>query len=301
MTEERITRFWELMRQGYAHVKKSELQSALDKFEGARRIAVRERRLADKAIANKGMVLLEMGQYARASRGLREIILRSRDDETICGAAYNLSISLRRQGQHQKASFYARLALEKARIIKDQNWIARCHNLYGNLHLAQSRFSAALKEYGRALAVRLKEKKPNRFSIGILKDNIGYCLLLTGRFQEGIKEIREGIRYARMVGNRRCLCECEHDLAFGLMQLRSLAEAEVHGERALKLAEELDCREIVRNCFYILGEINHLKGDEARRDYYFYKLQGMHPNMPFLRDFLCKFDVSKIIALRQPQ
>ena len=301
MTEDQSARFWELMRAGYAHVKKSELQEAYSAFERARRIAVREPGLADKAASNKSMVLLEMGQFARASRGLREIILRSRDDETICGAAYNLSISLRRQNRHQKATFYARLAVEKARAIKDQNWIARCHNLYGNLHLAQSRFLSALREYRKALAVRVKEKTPNHFAIGILKDNIGYCLLLIGRYEEGIAEIHEAARHARKVGNRRCLCECQHDLAFGLMQLRMLREAERHGQRALKLAEELGTPEIVRNCYYILGEINHLKGNDARRDHYFYKLQEMHPNMPFLRDFLCKFDVSKIIALRQPQ
>ena len=87
MTEERLSRFWDLMRPGYAHVKKSELKPALDTFEKARRTAGRDRGLADKAIANKSMVLLEMGKYARASKGLREIILRSRDNETICGGS----------------------------------------------------------------------------------------------------------------------------------------------------------------------------------------------------------------------
>jgi tetratricopeptide (TPR) repeat protein len=301
MSEDRLARFWDLMRQGYAHVKKSELKEALGCFESARRAAGRDSGMADKAISNKSMVLLEMGQFARASRGLREIMLRSQDDETICGAAYNLSISLRRQGRHRRAIFYAKLAVEKARIIRDKNWIARCHNLHGNLHLSQSRFAEALKEYRKALAVRLKEKTPNLFSIGILRDNIGYCLLLIGKYEDGITEIREATKLARKVGNRRCLCECHHDLAFGLMQVRRLSEAESHGEKALELAESLDCPEIIRNCYYILGEINHLKGDDARRDHYFYRLQELHPNMPFLRDFLCKFDVSRIIALRQPQ
>lgn len=301
MTGERLARFWGLMRKGYAHVKKSELKEALDCFERARRTAGKDRSLADKAVANKSMVLVEMAQYPRAARGLREIILRSQDDETICGAAYNLSISLRRQGKHHRATFYARLAVEKAGAIQDDNWIARCHNLRGNLHLVQSRFAEALKEYRKALSVRLHEKEQNLFSIGILRDNVGYCLLLIGRYEDGIAEIRQAARLAEKVGNRRCLCECHHDLAFGLMQTRKLGEAESHGEKALLLAEELDSPEIIKNCYYILGEINHLKGDDARRDYYFYKLQELHPNMPFLRDFLCKFDVSKIIALRQPQ
>jgi len=89
------------------------------RFEEARAMAARSRDhgLADKAIANRSMALIEMGEYEEAAVGLKEIILRSRDDETICGAAYNLSISLRRQNQYQKACFYARLANEKSRAI----------------------------------------------------------------------------------------------------------------------------------------------------------------------------------------
>lgn len=302
MTPERVARFKRLMRKGYALVKKSRFPAALDRFEKARSMAARsrDRGLADKAIANRSMVLIEMGEYARAARGLKEIILRSRDNETICGAAYNLSISLRRQNQYQKACFYARLAGEKSRHIADPNWIARCHNLMGNLHLVQSRLEPALKEYRKALAIRTKEKKPNEFGIGILKDNIGYCLLLIGRHEEGTREILEARDLAERVGNKRLVCDCCHDLAFGYMQLRKLEEAEEQGERALELAEEFGAKEIIKNCYYILGEINYLRGNEARRDHYFYLLQSMHPHLPFLRDFLCTFDVSNIIALRFP-
>src|SRR5262245_14831319 len=303
MSRDGSAKFWRLMTRGYALVQKSQCAAALGCFEKPREMADADASegLSDKAIANRSMVLIEMGDYAEAVRGLKEIILRSRDNETICGAAYNLSISLRRQGQYQKACFYARLAGEKSRTLDDPNWLARCHNLLGNLHLVQSRLEPALREYRKALRIRVREKQPNRFSIGYLKDNIGYCLLLLGRYEEGIREIEDAMRTAKEVGNTRCVCECCHDLAFGLMQMRRLDEALVHGERALKLAEKLGCREIVKNCYYILGEINHLQGNESRRDHFFSLLQRMHPHVPHLREFLCAFDVSKIIALRFPQ
>ncbi|MBI3450886.1 MAG: hypothetical protein HY049_18475 [Acidobacteria bacterium] len=302
MTPERIARFRRLMRTGYALVKRSRFKPAMARFEEARSMAARSRAygLADKAIANRSMALIEMGEYEKAAVGLKEIILRSRDDETICGAAYNLSISLRRQNQYQKACFYARLANEKSRAIADANWIARCHNLMGNLHLVRSRLEPALREYRKALAIRLKEPRLNEFGVGILRDNIGYCLLLLEKHEEGIREIREARALAEKVGNRRLLCDCCHDLSFGYMQLRKLEEAEREGERALALAEELGAKDIIKNCYYVLGEINFLRGNEARRDHYFYLLQSMHPNLPFLRDFLCTFDVSNIIALRFP-
>jgi len=303
MTATKSARFWRLMKRGYAFVKKSRCGEALASFEKARALAEEAGAadLVDKAAANKSMALIEMGEFAEAARGLGEIILRSQDSETICGAAYNLSISLRRQGQYQRACFYAKLASEKSRVLNDPNWLARCHNLLGNLHLVQSRLEPALREYRRALKIRMQEKVPNKFSIGYLKDNIGYCLILLGRYGEGIREIREAMRMAERVGNTRCVCECSHDLAFGLMQLRRLGEAESCGERALQLAEQIGCAEIVKNCYYILGEINHLRGDEARRDHFFSLLQNLHPTVPRLREFLCAFDVSKIIALRFPQ
>jgi tetratricopeptide (TPR) repeat protein len=300
---DRLARFWQLMQEGYALVQKSDLPEALKNFQKAFTLASssRDQGLADKAAANRSMVLLEQGRYKKAAKGLREIILRSLDDETACGAAYNLSISLRRQGHYQKAFFYAKLAIDKARSLKDKNWIARCHNLSGNLHLMQSRFKLALGQYRKSLAIRKKEKPFNKFSAGLLQDNIGYCQLLLGRYKEGVKEILAARELSIEVGNRRGVCECSHDLAFGYMQLRMLDEAEKFGESALATAEELDCKEIIKNCYYILGEIYHLKGDEERRDLYFYQLQRMHPHLPFLRDFLCTFDVSNIIALRFPQ
>ena len=72
-------------------------------------------------------------------------------------------------------------------------------------------------------------------------------------------------------------------------------------ESYLELAEADGYKELIKNCYYLLGEINYLSGNEEKRDHYFYRLQEMYPHLPFLRDFLCTFDVSKIIALRFPQ
>jgi len=49
----------------------------------------------------------------------------------------------------------------------------------------------ALREYRKALAIRLKEPRLNEFGVGILRDNIGYCLLLLEKHEEGIREILE--------------------------------------------------------------------------------------------------------------
>jgi tetratricopeptide (TPR) repeat protein len=255
----------------------------------------------NKALASISACHIELGEFDKASRGLREIILRSSDDETICAAAYNLSIALRRQGQFQKAFTYARKAFEKSKALQDVTWMARCYNLIGNIHLVQSHLDKALQHYRKALSLRLSEKVINEFSVAILRDNIGYCMMLRGDYDAGIEMVRQALDAVTRLGSKKCLCECAHDLSFGLMQLRRLDEAETYGKMALEIAEAEKYHDIVKNCFYLLGEINYLKGDEQARDHYFYRLQELYPNLPFLRDFLCTFDVSKIIALRFPQ
>ncbi len=297
---EQFSRFIAL---GYALLKQGDLGEALSQFEGAltcaRKSADLER--ANKAVCSIAACYIEMGDHERAAKGLREIILRSTDDETICAAAYNLSISLRRQGQFQKAFVYANKAYEKSRAIHDLNWMARCHNMIGNIYLVQSRLDKALSQYQKALALRLKESELNRFSVAILKDNIGYCHMLQGQYEKGIRHVSEALELANDLHSKKCICECSHDLSFGYMQVRRLEEAQRYGKRALELAEAEGYKDLVKNCYYLLGEINCLKGDEEQRDHYFYRLQDLYPHLPFLRDFLCTFDVSKIIALRFPQ
>lgn len=292
-----------LIEQGYDLLRRGDLTQALARFEGAldraRRLGQTER--ANKALSSISACYLEMGQCEKAARGLREIILRSTDDETICAASYNLSISLRRQGRYQRAFVYAKKAFEKSRALNDLNWMARCHNLIGNIYLVQSRLDRALRQYEKALALRLKERTVNRFSVAILKDNIGYCQMLRGQYEEGIGHVHEALELVTELASKKCICECFHDLSFGYMQLRRLDQAERYGRSALEIAEAEAYKEIIKNCYYLLGEINYLKGNEELRDYYFYRLQDLYPHLPFLRDFLCTFDVSKIIALRFPQ
>ncbi|HZI95187.1 MAG TPA: tetratricopeptide repeat protein [Patescibacteria group bacterium] len=295
--------FSRLIAHGCALLRKGDLKLALADFQSSLSLARKsdQPEQINKALSNISTCFIEMGEYEKATKGLREIILRSSDDETICGASYNLSISLRRLGRYPKAFVYAKKAFEKSKAIGDLNWMARCHNLIGNIYLVQSHLDKALQQYQKALTLRLKEREINRFSVAILRDNIGYCQLLQGQYDKGIQNVRIALDMVTELGSKKCVCECAHDLSFGYMQLRRLDEAEEYGIQALEIAEAEGYKEIIKNCFYLLGEINYLKGNEEQRDHYFYRLQDLYPHLPFLRDFLCTFDVSKIIALRFPQ
>ncbi len=268
-------------------------RSALD---AARRAG--DAALVQRACCDVSSALIELGHYREAESGLREIILHARDSRAAWQARFNLSIALRRQGSIDRACQFAGRALDAARRLRSKSSLARSLNLMGNLHLIESRFDEALQCYRRALTLYAASRRDCRYSISVIRDNIGYCLLLKGRFEEGLADIDAALVLAREIGQPRAETECLQDRCYGLLRLRRLAEAEASGLLALQLAERHSYREILVNCYYLLGEIRHLRDDAAGRDEYFLKLQALYPHLPFLRDFLCAFDVSGIISLK---
>ena len=98
MSERRASKasFSRLIKQGYTLLRRGDLEKALKRFESALHLArtLKAPEQANRALASISACQIEMGEFARASKGLREIILSSSEDETICAAAYNLSISL---------------------------------------------------------------------------------------------------------------------------------------------------------------------------------------------------------------
>jgi tetratricopeptide (TPR) repeat protein len=254
--------------------------------------------LEERAFCDVSGALIELGRYKEAEKGLREIVLRSRDPRAIWQATFNLAITLRRQGALERSCHFARRAIEAARNLRVGRFMARSLNLLGNLHLIESRFDQSLACYRRALRLYAGCPGDWRYSVSVIRDNVGYCLLLMSRYAEGLREIEAALRSARDIAQPRVEAECLQDRCYGLLRLRRLEEAQESGGGALALAERHQYRDLMVNCYYLMGEIQHLRGDEAARDRYFMKLQGMYPHLPFLRDFLCAFDVSGIINLK---
>ena len=182
----------------------------------------------------------------------------------------------------------------------EPHWKAIAHNRLANLYVMQSYFQEAIAEYRVALQIAreagLAEKWPTEHYL----DNLGYCLILVGDYREGILHIHESLALARPRRNQRCITECFQDLSFAYMQLRSLRKAELYGRRALGMAVRKQYTDIVKTCYYLLGEIHFLQGNEKESDFYFGKLQEFYPGLDFLKDFLKTFDVSKILNFKNP-
>jgi tetratricopeptide (TPR) repeat protein len=280
--------------------RKGDREKALELF----RLALDEARrsgnvtLEQRARCDVSGALIELERYREAEAGLREILLRSRDGKAVWQATFNLAIALRRQGATERASRFAQRAIDSARRLRACGPIARSLNLMGNLHLVESRFDAALECYRKALRLYGSCRGDWRYPISIIRDNVGYCMLLLQRVEEGLAEIDAALELAREVGHPRVEAECLQDRCYGLLRQGSLEEAEKSGQVALEMAERHSYRDLVVNCCYLMGELRHRQGDAAGRDGYFLKLQSLYPHLPFLRDFLCAFDVSSVINLK---
>jgi tetratricopeptide (TPR) repeat protein len=288
-------------RAGAEATRRGEFDVALAAYDRARALAsLQDDEGREHAAAlNVAMVRLQTDAWREADEGLREILLRTDDPRIAYHAAYHLAGSLRRQARHERALAYARRAMERARELGGTEFLAPAHNLLGNIHLAQSRMQEALAEYQHSLSLRQAQAEDTRFSRAILLENIGYCLLLLGQFDEGMARIQTGLAMAEEVDDKRCRADCLQDLCYALLLTGRYDEARSRGEAALTLAEAQGYGDVRENCHYLLGEVGARTSDADLRDRHLDLLQDLHPELPFLRDFLSAVDITSVLSLKR--
>ncbi|HEU4401647.1 MAG TPA: tetratricopeptide repeat protein [Candidatus Polarisedimenticolia bacterium] len=302
MSADLIARYSEMFAEGTRQIRLGEYGAALKTFQAALAVAreTGEQPLIFRATCSLSGVLLSLGEVQDAEKGLREILLKSQDDTLLFLASSNLASALRRQGKLEKALFFGRRALRAVARIDNATWKATCHNLIANIYLNMSYLDDAIAEYRVAMAISQKGGLGAGYPTDLIKENLGYCLLLKKRYRPGIALILEALQIALTNGASRCVAECYQDLSFAYMQLKELKQAEECGEKALTIGVEKDYPDLLKNCYYLLGEINLLIGNEERSDHYFSKLQELYPHLTSLKDFLRTFDVSDILNLKNP-
>lgn len=300
MDSDRHASYLDVTNEGNSLVRRGDYRKAIDNFERAVSLAkdLDDQGLLVKALCNLSSARLAAGDIREAEQGLREILLRTRDAGTIFATSSTLASALRRQGRLDRALLYAKRALRACEGTDKVAWRASCHNLIANIHLNKSCLDEAVKEYRFALELYEKQGLGTEHPVEVIKENLGYCLLLKKRHRQGIAIILEALQISLNNGNTRCLSECYQDLSFAYMQLKEYERAREHGEKAYELAVAQEYTDIRKNCSYLLGEIHLMLEDEERSDYYFDRLQEFFPNVPVLKEFLRTFDVSSIINFK---
>ncbi len=291
----------QLTKEAYEEIRRGNFKTALDLFLPASKLAeaAGDQLEIDRALCNISTAQLSLGNFHAAEQGLREILLRCSDHQLLFIASANLASSLAKQGRTTRAVFYSKKALAEGAYL-EPHWKAIARNRLANIYLMQSYFREAIAEYRAALEIARQAGIADKYPAEHYLDNLGYCLVLAQEYREGILHIHEALGLARTRRNQRCITECFQDLSFAYMQLRSLRKAELYGRRALGLAIRKHYTDIIKTCYYLLGEIHYLQGNEKESDFYFGKLQEFYPDLDFLKDFLKTFDVSKILNFKNP-
>jgi len=302
MKSDPIASYSELTAEGQIFVRHGDFRRAIDNFEQAVRLAhdLDDSPLLVKALCNLSTARLAAGDIKEAEKGLREILLRTRDPQTIFVTSSNLASALRKQGRHERALMYARRAMRACEGLDNPSWKATIHNLIANIYMNMSYLDDAVAEYRYALSIGEKAGLGAQWPVDYIKENLGYCLLLKKRYRQGIAIILEALQIALTHGNSRCIAECYQDLSFAYMQIKEYPQARDHSEKALEIAGKHDYKDIQKNCYYLLGETYLLMGDDPKSDVYFDRLQEYYPHLPVLKEFLRNFDVSNILNLKNP-
>lgn len=248
----------------------------------------------DRAFCYRASVEIELGRGDARVSELRQILMRSADDESCYRAAYNIARSYELKKEHKKAAFYARLAHDRAEQVERPEWLAASKNLRANLLLAESFFDQACAEYEEALRLAPVASPVWR---AFIQDNLGYAHVVQGRQKEGFRLLYESLRVLRRHGAFKvfpCL-----DLCFAYLEIGRLPSAVKYGLQALATAEEAQYSEAIKNALFLLGEAANLGGDLELAGDYFARLQRrFYPEAGYLPQFLMAIDVRKIINLK---
>ncbi len=289
--------FEEIRARGQAAIDAGRLEEAVEILQTAVDLAVEQgdARLIDLTRCNRAAALVEFGRGEDELPPLREILVRNSDPVSCRIAAYTIARHYEIVKKYKKALFYARIAIDRSRLMGRRDWIASSHNLIGNTLLAESFVAEACAEYEQSLALIVDEPGTTRAKI---MSNLGYCRVLQGRYQEGYRLLYEGLRLLKRSSARRHEVATRLDLCFAHLETGRYRWARRHGLAALELAESIDDREAIKNALYLLGEVASLTGDLGGANRYFTRLQQQYfPGADYLPGFLLGMDVRRLVNL----
>lgn len=252
-------------------------------------------RQRDSTVCQRAAIAIQLGRGEKELPPLREILVRSKDLASARLAAYHISLHYELTKNYKKSLFYARIALDRARALGREEWVAISHNQLGNALLGQGAVDSARAEYEKAFALTSAEPTVRRAAI---LHNLGYCNILNESFTEGYRMLYESLRIFRRFEVEGPQVPPRLDLCFAHLETGRYRLALLQGARALRLAEKSGHQEGIKNALYLLGEAAQLSGDSDTAHEYFDRLrEEFYPQASYLPAFLLSVDVRKLINL----
>lgn len=294
-------RFEALLERGRAEHAAERLAEALATFSEAERLAeeLGDQRAMDRAFVSRCTLFLDLERSLTAAQiqRLRQVLMAGEDPVSSWLAAYNVSRAYEFAKEYRKGLFYARIALDRARMIDAAGRLASSHNQIANFLLAESRLDEACAEYREALTLLPEDRDTVRKAA--IFDNLGYAYVLLGKIREGLDLLYRSLRSLHTLGLRRETILPQLSLCYALLELGRHRHALAHGARALALAEEAGDGDSIKHALFLLGEVAQHSGDPATARATFESLQERYfPEASYLPDVLLTVDVRKLINLK---
>ncbi|HEV8582647.1 MAG TPA: hypothetical protein VGX68_26565 [Thermoanaerobaculia bacterium] len=289
--------FEEIRQRGQEAADAGRMEEAVGILQTAVDLAVQhgDARLIELTRCNRAAALVELGRGGDEISLLREILVRNSDPISCRLAAYIIARHYELTKNYKKALFYARLTMDRSRLIGRRDWLASSHNLIGNTLLAESFVAEAARAYEQALDLMPFEPSPAR---GQVLDNLGYCRILQRRPEEAYHLLYASLRLLRHFGAHRHEISVRLDLCFAHLEVGRYRLARRQGSVALALAESLGDRAALKNALYLLGEAANLDGDTEAAVGHFSRLhREFFPEAGYLPEFLLAVDIRRLVNL----
>ena len=228
---------------------------------------------------------------------MRSILTAAADPLTSWLAAYDISQIYELKKDYRKGLFYAKITVNRSKLLGQTDRIASSYNQLGNLLLAQSCFDEARHALEQARELLPDDGDPVRRSS--ILGNLGYIEIVQGDRQRGFELLFSSLRILRRTGRRREQAFAHLDLCFAHLEAGRLRHALRHGLRALGLAEEYRESVSAQYALFFLGETAQLMGDPEMARRHFVRLQEKYfPDNPQLPDLLLTVGVRGLVNLK---
>src|SRR6266550_3255950 len=215
--------------------------------------SLKDRMMEVRALNVCGAIALERGGIDEATYFFTRAQEEASDDNdqatvgrcannlgVIAESRHNLGIVCRAQGRLDRALEIAKVAIEEARALGDQQLTAQAIAGLAEIHVARGESEQALAEADRAIAMHRELKDPVREAED-LRIKAG-ALGVVGRREEAETVLRSVIERATEHGRPLLLAMAERDLALLLIQAGDVAEGKASAQRARSTFQRLNAR-----------------------------------------------------------
>ncbi len=298
MLDQQKSRIEALRQSALRLVRNGEYEEALPVYDEALALATAydddDEELRELLVVNKADALIALERTGPEVHELARVIMRRRNLRHVYLAAYALQFKYRLENDLQRALFYGNLALRTADEAAESSWRRVVLLELGNVYELDSQIDTAIDCFEQVLGIG-NESADNRdkdLSHAYALENLGYCLLLQGKVEEGLAKVHEALAcLSDPIGRAEALI----DLCYGYLEHGDYDKAVEYGRTGLEVAK--DPRQI-RNAHYLLGEACYKSGDSDAADFHFSELSRFYPNFRNLKSLLYAIDLRGMVNLK---